>query len=70
MNIQGHGDSWEGEATALNIFAKSIPLKTLGRARLLPSQRCEGSAGASPSRTTNCLGKLFGNMFPGVASPS
>ena len=58
------------QPTALNIFGRPIPVKTTGRARLLPSQRCKGSAGASPSRAMNCLGKLVGNMFTAVASPA
>ncbi len=45
-------------------------LKTNGRARLLPSWRRIGSAGASPSRSMNWLEKVDINMFTGVASPS
>ena len=61
---------WEGEATALNIFAKPDTGKTPGRARLLPSQPRYGSAGASPSQAMNCLGKLIGNMFSAVGRGS
>ena len=41
-----------------------------GKARLLPSWRRNGSAGASPSRSMNWLGKVNVKMFTGVASPS
>ncbi len=46
----------EAEPTFVNIFAMPSPYQTLGRARLLPSQRCNGSAGASPSLVTYSLG--------------
>ncbi len=42
------------------------PIKAFGRARLLPSLRRLGSAGASPSRVTNSLDRLLGNMFTAV----
>ncbi len=55
-------DHWEGEATAPNIVAMLGPLKAFGRARLLPSLRCYGSAGASPSLVMNSLRKLVEKM--------
>ncbi len=55
---------------AVNIFAMADALETNGRARLLPSLRHNGSAGASPSQARNGLGKVEENMFRGVASPS
>ena len=45
-------------------------IKNNGRARLLPSWRRNGSAGASPSRSMNWLGKVNVKMFTGVASPA
>ena len=43
---------------------------SFGRARLLPSWHRNGSAGASPSRAKNWLGKVDAIMFTGVTSPS
>jgi hypothetical protein len=63
-NARSPKNIWEGEAPA------EPTVQRFGRARLLPSQRCKGSAGASPSRAMNDLGKLVGNMFTAVASPS
>ena len=45
-----------GEASPVSIFAMRDRLKNNGRARLLPSWRRFGSAGASPSRAMNWLG--------------
>ena len=42
-------------------------LKNKGSARLLPSWRRHGSAGASPSRVMNRLDKVDEDMFTGVA---
>ncbi len=44
----------------------SNALETNGRARLLPSLRRHGSAGASPSQAMNGLGKVEENLFAGV----
>ena len=45
----------EGEATAPDICLTPSPLRSFGRARLLPSLRHHGSAGASPSREKHWL---------------
>ena len=60
----------EPHRTPPNIFAMPSELKNEGRARLLPSWRRHGSAGASPSRVMNWLDKVDEDMFTGVASPS
>ncbi len=45
-------------------------LKNNGRARLLPSWRLIGSAGASPSQVMNWLVEVDVNMLEGEASPA
>ena len=45
-------------------------MKINGRARLLPSWRRDGSAGASPSRVMNWLVEVDVNMFTGVEKSS
>ncbi len=45
----------EPQPTALNIYAMPSPLRTIETARLLPSLRRHGSAGASPSRILHWL---------------
>ncbi len=56
----------EGAAAAPISFAKP---SFFGRARLLPSLRRYGSAGASPSRVTNSLGAVDEKRLPGTAEP-
>ena len=52
----------EPHHTSVNIFATPNRLKNNGRARLLPSWRRNGSAGASPSRRMNLHGQNTVNM--------
>ncbi len=53
----------EPHPTPVNIIAKPSPVKTFGRARLLPSQRCNGSAGTSPSQVVNWSANSIGRYL-------